>query len=163
ASAERDPLADAQADRIMIGQPSSWSAAVDALAAGLAIVATDEGMAYLDEEDGAEPRLFLLAAGKVFVGDFGEEYLARCDIEPILAEYPNLWPETVRALLVHSAEWTPAMSSRFDAAQGRQPRVALFRRYGMGVPDLARSIHSATDALTLVVEDVIHPFDGEGR
>lgn len=26
------------------------------------------------------------------------------------AEYPDLWPEAIRALLVHSAEWTPAMN-----------------------------------------------------
>ena len=32
----------------------------------------------------------------------------------ILADYPNLWPETVRALIVHSAEWT-----RSDARQAR--------------------------------------------
>ena len=33
----------------------------------------------------------------------------------------------------------------------------------MGVPALDRALHSATDALTLVVEDVIRPFDGNGR
>ncbi len=33
----------------------------------------------------------------------------------------------------------------------------------MGVPALDRAVYSATDALTLVVEDVIHPFDGNGR
>jgi hypothetical protein len=31
------------------------------------------------------------------------------------------------------------------------------------VPDLVRATRSASDALTLVVEDVIRPFDGEGR
>lgn len=81
----------------------------------------------------------------------------------ILADYPSLWPETVRALVVHSAEWTPAMRARFDAERTRQGRVALFRRYGMGVPALARATRSATDALTLIAEDVIRPFDGQGR
>ena len=81
----------------------------------------------------------------------------------ILAEYPNLWPETVRALIVHSAEWTPAMQAKLDAAAQRRPRDALRRRYGMGVADLVRATRSAADALTLVTEDVIHPFDGEGR
>jgi hypothetical protein len=81
----------------------------------------------------------------------------------ILAEYPSLWPETVRALIVHSAEWTPAMRRRFQQASGRQAVVALHRRYGMGVPDLARATRSATDALTLVAQDVIHPYDGHGR
>ncbi len=39
----------------------------------------------------------------------------------ILADYPNLWPETVRALIVHSADWTPAM--RAQACGG--PHVGL--------------------------------------
>src|SRR6185437_11871963 len=80
----------------------------------------------------------------------------------IAAEYPNMWPETIRALMIHSARWTPAMQARFTAAQLRSPRDALRRRYGMGVPALDRALHSASDALTLVIEDVIHPFD-EGR
>ena len=33
----------------------------------------------------------------------------------IWAAYPSLRPETVRALVVHSAEWTEAMMGRFDA------------------------------------------------
>jgi hypothetical protein len=33
----------------------------------------------------------------------------------------------------------------------------------MGVPDFQRATRSATDALTLVAQDVIHPFDGQGR
>ncbi len=74
-----------------------------------------------------------------------------------------MWPETVRALVVHSAEWTAAMRFRLDAAKGRAQVDALRRRYGMGVPDLARATRSATDSLTLIAQDVIHPFDGEGR
>jgi len=55
------------------------------------------------------------------------------------------------------------MRVRLGAEHTRQGRVALFRRYGMGVPDLSRATRSATDALTLVAEDTIHPFDGQGR
>src|SRR5207248_1142279 len=46
----------------------------------------------------------------------------------ILAGYPSMWPETVRALIVHSAEWTAAMRTRFDGATRRHERVALHRR-----------------------------------
>jgi len=81
----------------------------------------------------------------------------------IMAEYPTLWPETIRALIVHSAEWTPAMRARLDGATQRRSRDALRRRYGMGVPNLARATRSAADALTLIAEETIHPFDGEGR
>jgi hypothetical protein len=263
---------------IVLGQPSSWSAAIDALAAGLTIDVTTDGLVFLDEDEEAARRLFLVAAGNV--DELVDDHLARSDVEPIedpgqawnavtigaytdltsldgapadydgwtsvaaagelspfsrtsvsfqkawplkpevvfeggntarppgegahdtpdvlsllttkapgaggrlltvtretsaatamganlaaelLAEYPALWPEAVRALMVHSAEWTPAMRYRFAGATTRAQKVALQRRYGMGVPDLARALHSATDALTLVVQDVIHPFDGEGR
>ena len=81
----------------------------------------------------------------------------------IAAEYPDLWPETIRALMVHSARWTPAMMARFATARSRSARDSFRRRYGMGVPTLDRALHSAVDALTLVVEDVIHPFDESGR
>jgi len=55
------------------------------------------------------------------------------------------------------------MRAQFDQAQGRQQKDSLHRRYGMGVPDLLRATRSAVDALTLVVQDAIRPFDGEGR
>jgi len=75
------------------------------------------------------------------------------------AEYPDLWPETVRALLVHSSEWTTAMRGRFAAAgPGKAARESLLRRYGFGVPSAERALRSAADAVTLVVQDVIHPF-----
>jgi len=55
------------------------------------------------------------------------------------------------------------MKRWLDAASSRARRIALLRRYGMGVPDLTRATRSATDALTLIAQEVIHPFDGQGR
>ncbi|WP_211310239.1 S8 family serine peptidase [Branchiibius hedensis] len=78
----------------------------------------------------------------------------------ISAAYPNLLPETVRALIVHSAQWTPAMRARFANRNANKGDLAnLLRRYGMGVPSLERALRSATDALTLVAEGRIHPFE----
>jgi hypothetical protein len=59
----------------------------------------------------------------------------------IMVEHPQLWPESVRALVVHSAEWTTAMLARFqnelNGGTTRQNALhALLRRYGFGVPDL---------------------------
>lgn len=76
----------------------------------------------------------------------------------ILAEYPMLWPESVRALIVHSVEWTSAMGEQFQKDKKKQARAMLRRRYGMGVPQLTRAIRSASDALTLIVQDDIRPF-----
>lgn len=81
----------------------------------------------------------------------------------IVARYPGLWPETVRALIVHSAEWTPAMQAHFRSAkENKGKRVRLVRRYGFGVPQIARALHSAKDSLTLIAQAAIRPFDGGG-
>lgn len=80
----------------------------------------------------------------------------------ISAEYPGLWPETVRALLVHSAEWTPRMRERFGQARNQRERLHMLRHYGFGVPSLERALRSATNALTLIVQDTLHPFEDGG-
>jgi hypothetical protein len=76
----------------------------------------------------------------------------------VLAEYPDFWPETVRGLIVHSARWTKAMETHLRGAGGKRGRAKLVRRYGFGVPSLARALRSANDALTLVGQATIHPF-----
>lgn len=81
----------------------------------------------------------------------------------LLGQYPSYWPETIRALMVHSAEWTPAMRARFDGASGKRERSRVSRMYGMGVPSFDKAALSATDSATLVTQATIHPFDGDGR
>ncbi|MGH3832459.1 MAG: S8 family peptidase [Pseudonocardiaceae bacterium] len=266
---------DGVAPSLVFGQPSSWSAVLDALAAGLGVTTADDGLVFLGEAEHAAHRLFLVSAGNVRSWD--DDHLARSDVEPVedpaqawnvltvgafterdnmadappgfdgwtplaprgelspfsrtsvacsrrwpakpdvvleggnvarspsgtnydtpanlqllttnaplmssrllttthatsaataqaaalaasvMAEYPALWPETVSALIAHSAEWTPAMHARFATDKRKTHRISLLRRYGMGVPDLLRATRSATDALTLVAQDVIHPFSG---
>lgn len=77
----------------------------------------------------------------------------------IYAAYPTLRPETVRALIVHSAQWTEPMRTRFDGEKNKTALGSLLRRYGMGVPNADRALHSAADALTLIVEAHIHPYE----
>jgi len=76
----------------------------------------------------------------------------------VLAGRPQFWPETVRALLVHSAEWTPAMLAHLSQNASRQEKLALLRRYGYGVPNFGRAVFSALNDTTLIVEDSLHPF-----
>jgi len=76
----------------------------------------------------------------------------------VLVDYPELWPETVRALLVHSARWTPAMMDQFPDKSQRRRMESLLRCYGYGVPDLERALYSLRHQLTLVVQDTIQPF-----
>lgn len=80
----------------------------------------------------------------------------------ISAAYPNLWPETVRALIVHSAEWTPRMKADFLAGTSKSDYEVLLRTVGFGVPDLGRALWSAANSLTLMVEDVVRPFARQG-
>jgi hypothetical protein len=79
-----------------------------------------------------------------------------------MSNRPELWPETVRGLAVHSAEWTPAMRARFDAAGSQAQKMAMLRRYGWGVPDLARALLSASNDATLMAEDALFPFRKDG-
>jgi hypothetical protein len=76
----------------------------------------------------------------------------------ILAQMPERWPETVRALMIHSAEWTAPMRQRFEQATSEQLKRALFRRYGHGVPTYTRAVLSAVNDLTLIAGDELQPF-----
>jgi hypothetical protein len=78
----------------------------------------------------------------------------------ILADRPDLWPETVRALLVHSAEWTPAMRGHLPAVPSQNEKRNLIRRYGYGVPDLSRAIRSLSNDVSMVIEGSVQPYDG---
>ncbi len=73
--------------------------------------------------------------------------------------YPDLWPETVRGLLVHAAEWTPAMQAHFDGARTKGARLRLLRRYGWGVPTEDRVLRSAASSVTLLLQDEFLPFE----
>ena len=253
------------------GQPTSWSAAVDALAAGRSFDAITEGLVYLDQAERNAHRLFVLAAGNIHEAKLNRDHLSVSDTEAVhdpahawnaltvgaftekatiedtdyggwvpvaapgnmspwsstgvtlsakwpnkpdvvfeggnvatdgqdfdggvadlclvstfhrpaeklfvlsnatsaataqvarmaaivSAEYPSLWPETLRALVVHSAEWTPVMRAAIDGAKGKQALAALVRRYGLGVPSVSRALRSASDALTIISQSVIHPY-----
>jgi len=76
----------------------------------------------------------------------------------IQSEYPRFWPETVRALMVHSAEWTPEMQR--GARSGNKGDIAdILRRFGHGEPDLARALASARNRTTLFCQDSLQPFE----
>ncbi len=78
----------------------------------------------------------------------------------IYAQYPNLWPETVRALIVHSAEWTDAMIEQFaHGATERKRAQHRVRCVGFGVPNLEKALWSANNSLALIVEDKLQPFE----
>jgi len=75
----------------------------------------------------------------------------------IQSEYPEAWPETLRALLTHSAEWTDGMINGRDIAK-KGDVIDLLRHCGHGQPDLLRGLRTARSAVTLVVQDEFQPF-----
>lgn len=77
-----------------------------------------------------------------------------------MARYPSYWPETIRGLLTHSAEWTPSMRGEINAESGKSSRLSLLRRYGWGVPTDETVLYSSSQAVTLVSQDEFVPFDG---
>ena len=225
------------------GQPTSWSAAIDALAAGRSFDPTTQGLVYLDAAEPQAHRLFVVSAGNVQMMEAA--HLNRSDVEPvhdpaqawnaltvgafteksvithrdwdgwsalsspgelsphsttsvafqeiwptkpevvfeggnvaydgtnfdpgvpdlcllsthykpaeklfvlshatsaataqvariaaiIRADYPDFWPETIRALIVHSAHWTQAMESQFWVRRGSGRRQSLYVAMGSG-------------------------------
>ena len=79
----------------------------------------------------------------------------------LMAAYPNLRPETIRALIAHSAEWTDVMRQMYlptNKAATKSDYVHLIRHCGWGMPDLNRALWSAGNSLTLIVEDIVHPY-----
>jgi hypothetical protein len=77
----------------------------------------------------------------------------------IQAAYPAAWPETVRALIVHSAEWTDAQKRSFLTDERKLSYARLARVCGYGVPDLERALYCAANSLTLITQSTIQPFD----
>lgn len=77
----------------------------------------------------------------------------------IAYEYPNAWIETIRGLIVHSANWNNAMLHQLDITQNsRRDYNKLLKVFGYGFPDLDKALHSRESALTFVTQEIIQPF-----
>ncbi|MEX3510948.1 S8 family peptidase [Kocuria carniphila] len=77
-----------------------------------------------------------------------------------MGRYPNYWPETIRGLLTHSAEWTAPMQRQLDADTGKGARHQLLRQFGWGVPTEDTVLNSSQQAVTLITQDQFVPFEG---
>jgi hypothetical protein len=75
----------------------------------------------------------------------------------IRAAYPQAWPETVRALIVHSAEWTDAMKRSFLANESKSGYYLLTKMCGYGVSNLERAISCAANFISIIAQAEIQP------
>lgn len=74
-----------------------------------------------------------------------------------MAEYPEYWPETIRGLMVHSAEWVGAMNKDIPNLSKAQ-KIAHLRRYGYGVPQTHSLLNSLSNRPCVIIQDTINPF-----
>lgn len=78
----------------------------------------------------------------------------------IAYEYPDAWAETIRGLIVHSANWHTGMLAQMQVQPGNRASFRnLLRTFGYGVPDLDRALYSQESALTYIAQETIQPFN----
>lgn len=83
----------------------------------------------------------------------------------IYSKYPNAWPETIRALMVHSARWTDKMKQQFlppESPKKSDIRV-LLRTCGYGIPNLERAVSCKNNYVNMIIEEELQPFDYDNR
>ncbi len=77
----------------------------------------------------------------------------------ILAMYPNYWPETIRGLMIHSADWPEELFRQFvQKPSSKREILKLLRIAGYGVPNIDKALYCAKNSLTLISEAEIQPF-----
>lgn len=73
-------------------------------------------------------------------------------------EYPDAWAETIRGLMVHSADWNNAMRNQHEKQNNKRDVTNLLRTFGFGVPNLDMALYSQESALTFIAQETIQPF-----
>jgi len=81
----------------------------------------------------------------------------------ILNKNSNLWPETVRGLIIHSAEWTNQMLSEIQPITKKGDYLPLLKKYGYGVPNLNNILYSMDNNVNIISERKITPFKYEDK
>lgn len=77
--------------------------------------------------------------------------------------YPRFKPETIRALMVHSADWTPEMLTNRSISQlNSSEKEKLLAHVGYGVPNMEKARYSANNSLSMILERTLTPFKLNG-
>ncbi len=77
----------------------------------------------------------------------------------IQSTYSEYWPETIRALIVHSAIWPDAIKNQFMETELKNEYKRLLSICGYGVPDLTRALYCTQSSLTIVSQSIIQPYE----
>ncbi|AJR08589.1 Y4bN protein [Photobacterium gaetbulicola Gung47] len=81
----------------------------------------------------------------------------------VWCQYPDYWPETIRALMVHSAEWPQKLLERYSPYTTKKRVENLLRIAGYGYPNLRKAISSGDKSVNMVIEDNIQPYTPDGK
>lgn len=77
----------------------------------------------------------------------------------LISAYPEFWPETIRALIIHSAEWTDEMKRQFCQEDTKKKgRYILLRTCGYGIPNLEKAIKCVNNSVNMIIQGEIQPF-----
>ncbi len=77
--------------------------------------------------------------------------------------YPGFWPETIRGLMVHSADWPEELLRQFNLNRTHRADVTkILRIAGYGLPDMKKALQCASNSLTLIAQNTIQPFIKDG-
>jgi len=72
-------------------------------------------------------------------------------------KYPDLWAESIRALMVHSANWSECMQNQFPVHNRAEMKTRL-RNCGYGIPSEDRALYSTENGFTYISQEIIRPY-----
>lgn len=77
-------------------------------------------------------------------------------------KYPSYLPETIRALIIHSADWNNIMlNNKSLESLSSEDKSNLLARVGYGIPNLDKAKYSAENSLSIIAERTLKPFKFE--
>lgn len=79
-------------------------------------------------------------------------------VAKLQGEYPDAWPETLRALVVHHARWTAQQLARYVKGSAQIHKRLLLRACGWGVPKEDAVLFSARNRVSIVAQETIRPY-----
>ena len=81
----------------------------------------------------------------------------------IAASYPDAWPETIRAIIIHSAKWSEQIIAQFNLDLSRKNHVAnLLKICGYGTPNEEFALNSSQNNVMMISQAEIQPFEKVG-
>lgn len=100
------------------------------------------------------------------ITDTGDTSAATAEVARLCARvshrYPDHWPETIRALVIHGARYTAAMRAGLSKPLKKSDKRTLLRRFGYGVISDETSLTSSERRPTLVMQESINPYKSAG-